>query len=253
MPNNHNDIFKVWENWSEIPCWLRYLHMLGYSQSELDELEYIDEQFWIFADREKAWHEDWLRKNMAHNEAEWLKIFPEAKAIIPQKIKAWQSKEKLLVKIARQKRLTNKNSTASDLEKLIVREWIRINELHAIAVARKHIRRLRYATSPERRGSGISRTDIENAKAVPIQHVLLDREYKKSGNRLKTLCPLHNERRPSFTIYLASNSFYCFGCARGGDVITLTRLLNDCGFVKAVKRLIDIFPVKKGRNKHNVN
>ena len=33
---------------------------------------------------------------------------------------------------------------------------------------------------------------------------------KKAGNILKGLCPFHNEKTPSFTVYPADNSFYCF-------------------------------------------
>jgi DNA primase len=34
-------------------------------------------------------------------------------------------------------------------------------------------------------------------------------------------CPLHDEDTPSFRWYPESNTFYCFGCNEGGDVITL--------------------------------
>jgi len=36
-------------------------------------------------------------------------------------------------------------------------------------------------------------------------------------------CPIHAEKTPSFRFYEESNSFYCFGCSRGGNVITLHR------------------------------
>ncbi len=38
-----------------------------------------------------------------------------------------------------------------------------------------------------------------------------------------TLCPLHDEDTPSFRFYEETNTFYCFGCRAGGDVITLHR------------------------------
>jgi hypothetical protein len=40
-------------------------------------------------------------------------------------------------------------------------------------------------------------------------------------NLPRTLCPLHNESTPSFNWYSDSNTFYCFGCQSGGDIITL--------------------------------
>lgn len=39
----------------------------------------------------------------------------------------------------------------------------------------------------------------------------------------RTLCPLHSEDTPSFRYYDYSNTFYCFGCSQGGDIIQLHR------------------------------
>lgn len=39
-------------------------------------------------------------------------------------------------------------------------------------------------------------------------------------------CPLHNERTASFRLYEGNNSFYCYGCGQGGDVIKLYQLLR---------------------------
>jgi len=36
-------------------------------------------------------------------------------------------------------------------------------------------------------------------------------------------CPLHDEDTPSFKFFEETNSYYCFGCRSGGDIITLHR------------------------------
>ena len=42
---------------------------------------------------------------------------------------------------------------------------------------------------------------------------------KKRGKNYVGFCPFHSEHTPSFTVYPDSQSFYCFGCGIGGDVI----------------------------------
>lgn len=43
-------------------------------------------------------------------------------------------------------------------------------------------------------------------------------------NRPVVKCPLHGEDTPSLRWYEETNTFYCFGCRAGGDVINLHRL-----------------------------
>jgi DNA primase len=58
-----------------------------------------------------------------------------------------------------------------------------------------------------------------------------------SGERLIGSCPFHEDGAPSFTVYPASQSFYCFGCGATGDVITFVRQIDQCGFSDALQRL----------------
>ena len=58
---------------------------------------------------------------------------------------------------------------------------------------------------------------------------------KRRGKTLVGLCPFHNEKTPSFTVYPESRSFYCFGCGAGGDVITFVRRTENLDYVEAVK------------------
>lgn len=58
---------------------------------------------------------------------------------------------------------------------------------------------------------------------------------KRRGKTLVGLCPFHNEKTPSFTVYPESNSFYCFGCGAGGDVISFVRRMENLDYIEAVK------------------
>ncbi len=60
---------------------------------------------------------------------------------------------------------------------------------------------------------------------------------KRAGSNLKGLCPFHSEKSPSFTVYPADNSFYCFGCGIGGDAITFIRKRENLDYPDAVEFL----------------
>ena len=78
---------------------------------------------------------------------------------------------------------------------------------------------------------------IQKAKTVPIKSIYPGK-LRQTGKTLIGHCPLHDDRNPSFTVYLATNSWYCFAEGRGGDVITLLRNLYNLEFKDAVQRLI---------------
>ncbi len=62
---------------------------------------------------------------------------------------------------------------------------------------------------------------------------------KRAGSTMKGLCPFHSEKTPSFTVYPSTNSYYCFGCSSGGDVITFIRNAENLDYSESVKLLAD--------------
>ena len=60
---------------------------------------------------------------------------------------------------------------------------------------------------------------------------------KRAGSNVKGLCPFHSEKTPSFTVYPASNSFYCFGCGAGGDQISFIMKMEHLDYPDAVQFL----------------
>ena len=77
-----------------------------------------------------------------------------------------------------------------------------------------------------------SRVDIESVISPYVN-------LRRRGKNLVGLCPFHNEKTPSFTVYPESDSFYCFGCGVGGDVITFVRRIENLDYLEAVKMLAD--------------
>ena len=60
---------------------------------------------------------------------------------------------------------------------------------------------------------------------------------KRRGRNCIGLCPFHNEKTPSFTLYPENGSFYCFGCGTGGDVIRFVMLAENLDYLEAVRHL----------------
>ena len=60
---------------------------------------------------------------------------------------------------------------------------------------------------------------------------------KRAGSNYNGLCPYHSERSPSFTVFPATQSFYCFGCGAGGDAITFAMRSENLDYPAAVEFL----------------
>ncbi len=76
----------------------------------------------------------------------------------------------------------------------------------------------------------IRRNDIEQ---VIGSYVTL----KNAGSNMVGLCPFHSERSPSFTVFSGTDSFYCFGCGTGGDVVTFIMKMENVDYPTALELL----------------
>ena len=74
------------------------------------------------------------------------------------------------------------------------------------------------------------KTDIEDIISTYVT-------LRKNGSTSKGLCPFHNEKTPSFTVYNDTQSFYCFGCGAGGDAVTFLKKIENLDYIDAVKLL----------------
>lgn len=116
---------------------------------------------------------------------------------------------------------------------------------------------------------GFSKADIESIKTkvgIPdyVKDVVMQEmpwyfnDYTVDFDlKLYIKCPIHGEDTPSFRYYPESNTFYCFGCGAGGDVINLHKAFykslsdRDVDTEEAVTFLKNRF-IDKLRNKNNV-
>ena len=87
-----------------------------------------------------------------------------------------------------------------------------------------------------------SKEDISRVRAALSIVDYLGRQgvaFKQTGANFTALCPLHSERSPSFHVNTAANTFHCFGCGAGGDIISLVQQLESLSFVGAMQFLAE--------------
>ena len=66
---------------------------------------------------------------------------------------------------------------------------------------------------------------------------------RASGSRFTGRCPFHEEKTPSFSVNPVEKLYYCFGCGKGGDIISFVRETENLDFVGAVEWLAERFRV----------
>lgn len=79
--------------------------------------------------------------------------------------------------------------------------------------------------------------DINEIRSKPIvEYIKMNgfRVISSGPKRYKMVCPFHKDSAPSLTIYENTNSWYCFGCNKGGSIIDFAMLQNGCSFKEAI-------------------
>lgn len=62
---------------------------------------------------------------------------------------------------------------------------------------------------------------------------------EKAGNYMRARCPFHNEKTASFYVSPARGTFRCFGCGKGGDIVSFVEAIEGLTFKEALARLAD--------------
>jgi DNA primase len=92
----------------------------------------------------------------------------------------------------------------------------------------------------------ITKSSIEEIAAVAdmVEIVSARTQLRRVGSRWQGRCPFHEERTPSFSVNPVDKLFYCFGCQKGGDLITFVRETEGLDFAGAVEWLADRYRIQ---------
>ncbi len=72
---------------------------------------------------------------------------------------------------------------------------------------------------------------------------------EKAGRNFKALCPFHQEKTPSFFVFPERQSWRCFGCGSGGDLVSFVMKKEGVDFSEALKMLAERAGVSLARRK----
>lgn len=79
------------------------------------------------------------------------------------------------------------------------------------------------------------------ANSVDLLTVLTSYGLRLDKYHSKCICPLHNENSPSFYYYPNTNSWYCFGCKKGGSATHFVSRIEGISIAEASEKLLGEF------------
>ena len=67
---------------------------------------------------------------------------------------------------------------------------------------------------------------------------------RKIGSNYITLCPFHDDKKPSLSISEEKGLYHCFSCKAGGNLITFVKEFKNISSGEAIKDICDFFDIK---------
>lgn len=180
----------------------------------------------------------WRKELPRYSDAELKEIFPEHQELLNGQITEARRIEKYLGAVIKWELKQIRENTTDLLSQWFWKQWLDETLGKEYRVAQKNRRRIERLLRIEDSDAGhITDHQISHAKQFPIES-LASSVQRGWGDRMRALCPFHDDSRPSLVIYKDSNRYWCFVCNEGGDAINFIQRKHGLSFPEAVKQLI---------------
>jgi hypothetical protein len=80
---------------------------------------------------------------------------------------------------------------------------------------------------------------LESLDHVRIEDVLSSYGLGNEFGKKLICCPIHDDKSPSFKVYPKTNSWYCFGCHKGGAPVNFVMEMDGVSFKEALNQLLN--------------
>jgi len=175
---------------------------------------------------------------------ELLRIFPEAKQIIPEKLQEALARKEQFIDFIVRPYLKEIRRFQDDFTRWFYKEVLKVftrERLSRLNLSILRLKRFNNLIVSNGRAESVEEryeANLEQARQSPLLEIVNSlTKLRKGGKNYVGKCPLHQERSPSFYVYPETNSFYCFGCHKGGDVIKFVELYYGYDFKGAIEYL----------------
>lgn len=174
----------------------------------------------------------------ALSDQEWFDLYPsETKEMVREKLAELEPGAAMLRKeIIDNFKLAH--SHPGDIDTWLVYDFVtEIRLVPKLIEIEKQIKRFKWLLAPpQSKKSGITDTDIDYARQVPLEAILGLVLRSAGGGKQKTLCPFHSEGTPSFIVF-PDNHYHCFSCSKHGNPIDYLMEKESRSFLEAVSKL----------------
>lgn len=118
----------------------------------------------------------------------------------------------------------------TSLEQIKDERSARISVFESVIFHDEYIDALTPKVIPNSRYVAKNNSDLERVKVYPISKLI-------DFNKKQASCIWHNDTTPSLHFYEKTNTVYCFGCGKHGDVLDVYRTIHNCSFKDALSDL----------------